>query len=1054
MAAMTSLGGATSQDLESAIQTCRDLQHLAKSASANGGTVPNGVKIVSGLLLQHIQSADLVQVASQSLASVLTGVPHAPALLRLEGGVKACVAALQNHHERSKVAAPIVKVLARLCSNSAMTAVAFVKEKHSMDSLLRAIGAHLADHTVVAPACDLLVGLSRHEKCARLIPASDVAYTLRDVMVGYLGRWDVCSASLRVLKNLSKCEETRLLLLRSTECTKLLLGVSRILARLPERRKLFKRAYRTLWLLFQSLLPPLPYPDVRADRDVSDEPAEQPLPDEEMERALFPESNLGSAPPEPDAYSPEDEFVTRVRACVVDGKFIPDQAAAERSGQNPAMEGYHSDGDVLVARAMLHELERIMHPSRVRFEVVYDDNEGPLVSRPLTVPSSPAGSRPCSRSGETPPLWESEGSKPSTPDLAELGASADRGALRSRPPSFGRRAVTTAGLGGRISDHAISGVGSSGGGVSPGRRLSGGGVGTVTEMAAAAIATATALEGRSRGSGTGVKAATPAETPPLIFESRFESGNLRQAVRVYDREYDLHLAPDCNDPEGRCQWFFLSLQGAVAGLPYKFNVVNLGKKDSLYNMGLRPLLCYRDQTPRAEDTGNSASGALQTPVGEGGWKEWLRAGEDVCYYPAPYRTHPGMGRGGTQPRSHRRRRGSVKGGNKGGGGTDDGEGRKGVGSGLYGCTFTLQLETSGLYYLCMCYPYTYTDLQTYIRNMLFSRGATSLRSGRQMVDICRRSILCKTLKGHRVDALTITDFASLADLTSSEAPGLYGVDRPYVVISARVHPGETNASWMMKGILDFLLSDSPLAERLRCTYVFKCVPMLNPDGVINGSYRCSLAGVDLNRCWGNPNKKRHPPIHYCKRMIDRVARSGRLVLFCDLHGHSRKEDVFVYGCEPYRGREVDRDCIDPREEAEARARVRLLPYLIARQNPCFVLPKCSFKVSKSKLGTGRVVVCRELGVPNSYTIEASLAGASYSGRHMTARDFEEMGHAFCRALADATDAIEKGEETEMELLADIDSACGVGLAAATGRQQEATGGDSEQQLDSDESGED
>jgi hypothetical protein len=38
----------------------------------------------------------------------------------------------------------------------------------------------------------------------------------------------------------------------------LLLGVSRILARLPERRKLFKRAYRTLWLLFCGLVPQLP----------------------------------------------------------------------------------------------------------------------------------------------------------------------------------------------------------------------------------------------------------------------------------------------------------------------------------------------------------------------------------------------------------------------------------------------------------------------------------------------------------------------------------------------------------------------------------------------------------------------------------------------------------------------------------------------------------------------------------------------------------------------------------------------------------------------------
>lgn len=70
---------------------------------------------------------------------------------------------------------------------------------------------------MVGPACDLLMGLSRHEKSARLLPAGEVACSLRDVLVGYLGRWDVCSACLRVLKNLAKCDETRLALLRSTE---------------------------------------------------------------------------------------------------------------------------------------------------------------------------------------------------------------------------------------------------------------------------------------------------------------------------------------------------------------------------------------------------------------------------------------------------------------------------------------------------------------------------------------------------------------------------------------------------------------------------------------------------------------------------------------------------------------------------------------------------------------------------------------------------------------------------------------------------------------------
>ena len=71
--------------------------------------------------------------------------------------------------------------------------------------------------------------------------------------------------------------------------------------------------------------------------------------------------------------------------------------------------------------------------------------------------------------------------------------------------------------------------------------------------------------------------------------------------------------------------------------------------------------------------------------------------------------------------------------------------------------------------------------------------------------------------------------------------------RKGIVITSRVHPGETNASWMMKGIIDYLVGPSLDAKILRDNFVFKIVPMLNPDGVINGNYRCSLAGCDLNR---------------------------------------------------------------------------------------------------------------------------------------------------------------------------------------------------------------
>lgn len=48
------------------------------------------------------------------------------------------------------------------------------------------------------------------------------------------------------------------------------------------------------------------------------------------------------------------------------------------------------------------------------------------------------------------------------------------------------------------------------------------------------------------------------------------------------------------------------------------------------------------------------------------------------------------------------------------------------------------------------------------------------------------------------------------------------------------------------------------AKNLRKIAVFKLIPMINPDGVINGCSRCSLSGSDLNRRFYSTNKKLHP----------------------------------------------------------------------------------------------------------------------------------------------------------------------------------------------------
>jgi len=95
----------------------------------------------------------------------------------------------------------------------------------------------------------------------------------------------------------------------------------------------------------------------------------------------------------------------------------------------------------------------------------------------------------------------------------------------------------------------------------------------------------------------------------------------------------------------------------------------------------------------------------------------------------------------------------------------------------------------------------------------------------------------------------VCDYLTVTSRCSAEADK----KKENIVLTARVHPGETNSSWEMKGLIDFIISDHPLAADLRNKYIFTIIPMLNPDGVINGNSRCSLVGCDLDRRWKYPS---------------------------------------------------------------------------------------------------------------------------------------------------------------------------------------------------------
>uniref|UniRef100_A0A3P8QDX9 tubulin-glutamate carboxypeptidase n=1 Tax=Astatotilapia calliptera TaxID=8154 RepID=A0A3P8QDX9_ASTCA len=424
----------------------------------------------------------------------------------------------------------------------------------------------------------------------------------------------------------------------------------------------------------------------------------------------------------------------------------------------------------------------------------------------------------------------------------------------------------------------------------------------------------------------------------LKFNSQFESGNLRKAIQVRKYEYDLVLNSDINSNHYH-QWFYLEVSGMRVGTTYRFNIINCEKSNSQFNYGMQVLMY-----------------SVQEAIS--GRPRWVRTGTDICYY-----------------KNHFARSSIAAGGQKG----------KSYFTLTFSTTFS---HKDDVCYFAYHYPYTYSTLKMHLAKL------EALRTPHIYL---RQDVLCETLGGNICPLLTIT---AMPESNSNDHICQFR-NRPLIFLSARVHPGETNASWVMKGTLEFLMGTSPLAASLREAYIFKIVPMLNPDGVINGNHRCSLSGEDLNRQWQNPNPELHPTIYHTKSLLQYLAHIQRAPLvFCDYHGHSRKKNVFMYGCsvkETVWQSNISATSSDLHEDLG----YRTLPKILSQIAPAFSMASCSFVVERSKEATARVVVWREIGVQRSYTMESTLCGCDqgkYKGLQIGTRELEEMGAQFCVAL--------------------------------------------------------
>ncbi|KAG6450539.1 hypothetical protein O3G_MSEX006619 [Manduca sexta] len=419
----------------------------------------------------------------------------------------------------------------------------------------------------------------------------------------------------------------------------------------------------------------------------------------------------------------------------------------------------------------------------------------------------------------------------------------------------------------------------------------------------------------------------------LGFESRFESGNLRKAIQIGPREYELILMPDVNSTK-RHQWFYFEVRNMTQGRPYIFNIVNCEKSDSQFNFGMKPVMYS----------------VKEAVMGRPGW---VRAGSDICYYRNSYHY--------ANQKSHNKCYLTV--------------------------TFNIEFPHSNdVCYLAYHYPFTYSMMMTRIWQWSLQMPPGSY---------FRAEPLCYSLNNNEVPLLTIS---------ADDSPSNPIVDRDIVFLTARVHPGESNASWVMDGSLACLLGDTAVASALRAKYVFKIVPMLNVEGVLNGCHRCGLTNEDLNRRWCKPSPILHPSIYHTKGLIEYLVRVWKKppLVYCDYHGHSRKKNVFFYGCAA-----AESWCSNDRLVPDEPVKYLMLPALMHRISPAFALGSCSFRVERERESTARVTVWRHLGVTRSYTMEASFCGfdrGPFKGFHLNTQHLQNVGSDFCEALNGLSDS--------------------------------------------------
>ncbi|XP_059618270.1 cytosolic carboxypeptidase 6 [Phlebotomus argentipes] len=256
-----------------------------------------------------------------------------------------------------------------------------------------------------------------------------------------------------------------------------------------------------------------------------------------------------------------------------------------------------------------------------------------------------------------------------------------------------------------------------------------------------------------------------------------------------------------------------------------------------------------------------------------------------------------------------------------------------------------------VYQFALAPPYSYSRLQSYLSVL-----ETKFPEHR-----FQRTTLCHSLQNRKLELLTI-DHVEKPDKVDSKNK------LRVIFILARTHSGESPTSFVIQGLIEFLIGNHPIAQILRSNFIFKIIPMVNPDGVFLGNNRCNLIGQDMNRTWHVATEYSHPTLWATKKLFKEFDQSDcyQIDFVIDLHAHANLLGSFMYG--------------NTYEDVYRYERHLVFPKILSTNAGDWISENMMFNADDKKTGSVRRFCCEKLSDNvNAYSLEVSMCGFFLKG---------------------------------------------------------------------------